>query len=138
MNCVQFLFHKCQFFSTFFQHQNLNMSSPSIAYLPINQYLFHHSLSRIYSQTIAYLPIHQYLSQHLDFFLDNSVSANYSIPLSKSFVKYFLWDNGVVTTASFLSPNALLTLSFDYMLYYPLKFLSNLVDSRHMLITLMV
>ena len=73
-----------------------------------------------------------------DFVLDNSVSANYSIPFSESFVDDFFSSNSVVLTPSFLSPNALLTLSFDDIIDYPLTFLSNIVDSRHRLITLIV
>ena len=46
--------------------------------------------------------------------------------------------NNVVPTAYFISPKSLLTLYFDDMFDYPLTFLSNLVDSIHRLITLIV
>ena len=68
----------------------------------------------------------------------NSVYAKSSLLFSAYFVTDFFSVNSVVPIAYFLSPKALLTLSFDGMFDYTLTFLSNLFESRHRLITLIV
>ena len=66
-----------------------------------------------------------------DFF----ISSHSPIPLSISFVNDFFSDNGVVTTASFLSSKILLTFWTNYMMDFPFTLSCNLVDSRHRLST---